>query len=193
MEELNEFKELEHKYKADSVKLSDFIKLMGSMNPKVRKDVSSWDYYYTNKTNEDEFMRFRQSDNNPELTIKRKVKTSNNWERIEVDLPLDDSRIKLNKVETFASLLNYSENFRIYKTCFIFWLENVNYVYYVVYNENMKEVGRFIEVEVNKEQVPVLGVDKAVEELKAASQKLEEFGISAQNRLKLSLFEMFRK
>ncbi len=57
----------------------------------------------------------------------------------------------------------------------------------------MKEVGRFIEVEVNKEQVPILGVDKAVEELKAASQKLEEFGISAQNRLKLSLFEMFRK
>ena len=192
MEELNEFKELEHKYKADHIKLTDFIKLMVSMNPKIRKDVSSWDYYYTNNANDNEFLRFRESDN-PELTIKRKVKDSNNWQRIEVDLPLDSDRIKLSKVETFASLLNYSENFRIYKTCFIFWLENVNYVYYIVYNENMKEVGRFLEVEVNKDKVPELGIDKAVEELKQASLKLEKFEISSQNRLKLSLFEMFRK
>jgi len=192
MEDLNEFKELEYKFSADHVKLTDFVKLMTGMKPNVRKDVSSWDYYYTNATNEDEFMRFRES-NDPELTIKRKVKNSNNWERIECDLPIDNKRIKLSTIETYVGLLGYSENFRIYKTCFIFWFENVNYVYYIVYNENLKELGRFLEVEVNKDRVPVLGLDRAVEELKSSAQKLDKFEISLQNRLKKSLFEMFRK
>ena len=192
MEERNEFKELEYKFYASKVDLKDFIKFMTELNPKLRKDVSSWDYYYTNDINSDEFMRFRESQD-PELTIKRKTKKSNNWQRIELDLPLDRDRIALPTVETFANLLGYTENFRIYKTCFIFWFENVNFVYYVVYNENMKEVDRFLEVEVNKDRVPELGLDKAMEELRSAALKLDKFDLSLQNRLRKSLFEMFRK
>jgi adenylate cyclase class IV len=192
MEVNDEFKELEYKYNANYIKLTEFINLMGTLSIKGRSDVSSWDYYFTSVANEDEFMRFRESDR-PELTIKRKTKSANNWERVEIDLPLDLQRIKLNKVETFGKVLGYSENFRIYKTCFIFWLENVNYVYYIVYNKDMVEQDRYLEVEVNKERVPVLGVEKAVEELKTAAQKLTELGLTPQHRLKKSLFEIYRK
>jgi len=189
---MENFKELEFKFKADDVKLQEFTKFVSQYNPDVRKDVSSWDYYYTNETNQEEFIRYRESDK-PELTIKRKVNNNNNWERVEVDLPLDSERIDKQTVDAWVALEGYKQNFSIYKTCFIFWVGNINTVYYIVYNENMKEVGRFIEVEVNKDAVPKLGVDKAFAELKEFEQGLATLGLSPQNRLKRSLFEMYRK
>lgn len=189
---MDTFKELEFKFKADHVKLQDFLKFIEQYNSDIRKDVSSWDYYYTNETNQEEFIRYRESDK-PELTIKRKVNTNNNWERVEVDLPLDNARINKQTVDAWVALEGYKQNFSIYKTCFIFWIGNINTVYYIVYNENMKEVGRFIEVEVNKEAVPKLGTEKAFEELKSFEQSLAALGLIPQNRLKRSLFEMFRR
>lgn len=189
---MNEFKELEYKYKADDVKLTDFVNLMINLIPTKRKDVSSWDHYYTSVVTKDAFIRFRESDN-PELTMKRKIQSSNNWERLEIDLPLDPNRIKINTVNKWAEMEDYKHNFTIYKSCFIFWYDIVNTVYYVVYNEDMKEVGRFIEVEVNKEQVDKLGVDACFEKLKDFEKALTALGISPQNRLKKSLFEMFVK
>src|SRR5690606_26309558 len=118
---------------------------------------SSWDTYYTRPGSLEEFQRFRESDD-PELTIKRKVKDSNNWERIESDLPLDPKRITEDKVTFHVGLDGYVKNFKIYKTCFIYWFDNTNAVYYIVYDEEMKERGRFIEVEINKDKVPELGI-----------------------------------
>ena len=190
----NEFKELEYKYNADEIKLTDFKKLIKTMQHKQLLEVSSWDVYYTKENDKEEFQRFRNSTTNPELTKKRKVKNSNNWERIESDLPLDPKRITEEKVSFHVGLDGYKENFRIYKSCTIYWLDLVNFVYYIVYNENMKEVGRFVEVEINKDQVQKLGgEEKAFEVLKEYEQKLLPLGISPQNRLKKSLFEMFVK
>lgn len=189
---MEEFKELEYKYDATGISLSSFLACITKLNPKLRKDVSSWDYYYTptGVQNSEEFMRFRESQN-PELTIKRKTKQTNNWERVEVDLPLDNERLKKVQVDAFSGLLNYSENFRIYKTCFIFWFENVNIVYYIVYDKDMKEKGRFIEVEINKEKVSQLADTNS--ELKTYENVLQELGIKASNRLKRSLYEIFVK
>jgi len=192
-----DFTELEYKYKADDVKLDSFIKLMESLNTKRRLDVSSWDFYYVK--DEFEFVRYRKSPITPELTIKRKVVTSNNWERVEVDIPLDPKRYTDEGVNKFLGLLDYKPNFKIYKTCMIFWLDNVNYVYYIVYDENMKERGRFIEVEVNKEKVDYLNSPEgkfstghnAEGTLKFAAKALEDLGLSPQNRMKKSLFELF--
>lgn len=194
---MSDFIELEYKYKADDVKLDDFVKLMESLGPSKRLDISSWDYYYTKGP--DEFIRFRKSSDNPELTIKRKVKTSNNWERVEVDIPVDSKRVTDSGVAKFMELLDYKINFKIYKSCFIFWLDNVNYVYYIVYDENMKERGRYVEVEVNKERVYYLnssdnkftGGKTAEETLKEAAKSLETIGLIPQNRMKKSLFELF--
>ncbi len=199
---MSEFTELEYKYKADDVKLTDFVKLVSKLNVVKKLDISSWDTYYTKGPNE--FVRFRHS-TDPELTIKRKVKTANNWERIEVDLPVDNSRITDEKVDNFLSLLEYQKNFKIYKSCFIYWLKEVNFVYYIVYDENLKETGRFIEVEINKSQIDYLRnhkyddrnntgpKDGAVETLNEYEKYLTQLGLSPQNRMKKSLFELYVK
>jgi len=189
---MEEFKELEFKYKADQVKLSDFVNLMIEVGYDLRKDVSSWDHYYTHVDSKEEFLRFRNSDN-PELTIKRKVKDANNWERVEVDLPLDKNRVNKYVVDSWVGLEGYKDNFTIYKSCFIFWKPLINMVYYIVYDENMTEKGRFIEIEVNKDKVQGIGVDLAFQQLKDMEKKLTALGINPQNRLKKSLFEMFVK
>ena len=189
---MEEFKELEFKYRADNVSLVSFVNLMNEVGFSIRKDVSSWDHYYTHADNTEEFLRFRDSDN-PELTIKRKVKSTNNWERLEVDLPLDPKRVSKKTVDHWTSLEGYKTNFTIYKSCFIFWQDVLNMVYYVVYDENMKEQGRFIEIEVNKNKVPSIGLEAAFQQLKDMEKKLTTLGINPQNRLKKSLFEMFVK
>lgn len=196
---MSDFVELEYKYRADEVKLKQFISLMESLNPIKRLDVSSWDHYFTSEQG-DSFQRLRES-TSPELTKKIKVNNGNNWQRIEVDLPLDAKRLNFATVQKYVELNNYSHNFSIYKTCFIYWLDNINYVYYIVYDDNMKEQGRFIEVEVNKDKVNYLnssentftGGRPAELYLKLAAKELEKLGLTSQNRMKKSLFELFIK
>jgi len=190
----NEFKELEFKFKADDIKLTDFQNLIKNIKYNRFIERSSWDVYYVKDENKEEFQRFRKDLTSPELTKKAKTKDTNNWRRVESDLPLDPKRISEDKVAFHVGLDGYTENFRIFKSCFIYFLDLVNYVYYTVYNENMKEVGRFIEVEINKDKILELGgEEKAFEVLKEYEQKLSVLGISPQNRLKKSLFEMFVK
>lgn len=187
---MNEYTELEFKYKADEIALKDFIKLMKDLPVQQQKDVSSWDHYYTSN-NEDEFIRYRESDK-PELTIKRKTNVNNNWQRIEVDLPMDEKRSKVSTVTKWVELLGYKPKKSIYKSCFIYWLDYVNFVYYIVYDEEMKEKGRFIEVEFNKERLTDAS-EKISDQLKMGQEVLFKLNLSPQNRLKRSLFEIFIK
>jgi len=189
---MNEYLELEYKYEASQVKLTDFMKLADELNPIKKVDVSSWDVYFVKPGTEGVFQRYRESDT-PELTKKVKTKDSNNWERIEVDLPLDSSRINEKLVTTYVGLDGYVKNFKIYKSCFIYWFTNTNMVYYTVYDENMKEIGRYLEVEVNKDSLKNISVDKLKEELETLEKKLEILGVSKKNRMKRSLFEIYKK
>lgn len=191
MDNKDSFLEIEAKFAADNIKLQDFMRLVKEFNPIKQLDISSWDTYFTNGT-ENDFLRYRES-STPELTLKKKRTKNNNFERIEVDLPIDLIRNNHKTTDTFASLLGYSENFKIYKTCFIYWLENINYVYYIVYDIDMKELNRFVEVEVNKDKVSELGVEGSKNELNKAIEKLQGLNINRNNRLKRSLFEMYRK
>jgi hypothetical protein len=188
---MNEYTELEYKYNADDITLKSFMSLMEELPSIHKKDVSSWDHYFTNETNKEEFIRFRESDQ-PELTIKRKTNQNNNWERVEVDLPIDRSKLKLETINKFIGLLGYTPNTSIYKTCFIYWLTYINFVYYIVYDEDMKEKGKFIEVEFNKNMLPE-HLDKVADQLKYGQEVLGKLGLVPQNRLKKSLFEIFVK
>ena len=187
---MNEYSELEFKYKANEILLKDFTALMSTLPITKQKDVSSWDHYYVNGV-EDEFIRFRES-SDPELTIKRKTNQANNWQRVEVDLSLDHTKIKPETVLAWVELLGYKHKRSIYKTCFIFWTEYVNFVYYIVYDNDMNEKGRFIEVEMNKSCLPkeALNVDN---HLKRGQEVLAKLGLSPQNRLKKSLYELYVK
>ena len=103
---MTDFMELEYKYKADDVKLTDFQVLMEELGYKKYLDVSSWDVYYTMKGNPNWFQRLRNGDT-PELTKKRKINANNNWERIEYDLPLDSKRLNEKTVKGFVGLDGY--------------------------------------------------------------------------------------
>lgn len=190
------YKELEFKYKADEVSLSKFVKVIEELKPIKRLDISSWDTYFVKHTPSqkevDYFVRFRESDT-PELTKKRKIKKENNWERLEIDLPLDKNATE-KIVEDFVNLDGYEKNFKIYKTCFIFWFDLFNVVYYLVYDENMKEQGKFIEIEINKDKVESLGLEEAKELLvNMEKETLSKLNINHKNRMRNSLFELFRK
>ena len=190
------YRELEYKYKADNVSLSDFTTLMENLNPERRLDISSWDVYFTPETQSGEvekFMRFRDSDI-PELTIKRKTKSSNNWDRVEIDLPLSKELATERIVGDFVALEGYKKNFKIYKTCFIFWFDLFNVVYYIVYDENMKEKGKFIEIEIDKKKVPEIGLEEAKSMLNDIEKNtLDVLNITHKNRMRNSLFELFKK
>lgn len=191
---MSDFVELEYKYRADEVSFAKFRDLMEGLQLVKQKDISSWDYYYTPVNDDYEgFVRFRDSPVGPELTKKVKTNTGNNFNRIEVDLPLDRAKLNLQTVNKFMEVMNHKENFRIFKNCFIYWLDYVNYVYYNVYDQNLKEVGRFIEVEVNKDKVAAIGLEGATQQLKNAELLLEAIGIKSSNRMKKSLFELFKK
>lgn len=187
-----EDKELEYKYRAETIKLSDFVNFVDGLGFSRKKEASSFDYYYTLDSNPDIFQRYRESDS-PELTKKRKVKDSNNWERVEVDLPLDPKRINKATVDRYVGLDGYKENFSIYKNCFIYWLDFCNIVYYTVYDKEMKEIGRFLEIEANKDKVLELGQEAAFAKLEELEQKLQILGLTYKNRMKKSLFELYRK
>ena len=187
---MSELIELEIKFRAENVKLSDFINLMTTIGYVKKLEISSWDTYYVHSENKDEFIRFRNSDT-PELTLKRKTNKNNNFKRLEIDLPLDPNRVNQEVVDAWANTEGYTSKTRIFKTCLIYWTNTVNFVYYIVYNENLTEIGRFIEIESNKNNG--LDENQSVEEIKKYEQELSKLGISPQNRLKKSLFEMYVK
>jgi adenylate cyclase class IV len=181
------FKELETKYYADNIGMDDFIKLVQPLNPEWIM-VSSYDDYFTN--DKDEFIRYRYHDHMGELTIKRKTTDANNNNRVEVNVPTDGKSGA--SIQAFVDLLGYKKNFSIFKTCKIAFLEKAVLVYYVVYDENLNEKKRFIEVEA-KESYNWASEEEAWATVVEYETMLAPLGITPKNRLKKSLFELFKK
>lgn len=149
--------------------------------------VSSYDDYFTN--NKDEFIRYRHGDDIGELTIKRKTTDLNNNNRVEVNVPTDGK--SSTAITAFVGLLGYKKNFSIFKTCKIAFLEKAVIVYYVVYDENLNEKKRFIEIEAS-EQYNWSSEEEAWAEVMKYEKILAPLGITPKNRLKKSLFELFK-
>jgi len=189
---IKKFKEIEFKYSADGVQLEDFIKANDNLDEMYyRLDVSSWDCYYTDKDRTDRFLRHRMGET-PELTFKLKIgKTV--WEREEVDIRLQKADQE-KEIDRFCEFVGYDKNFKIYKSCFIFKYENFNSVYYTVYDVNMKEIGRFMELEFDKNKVEEFGEEGAFDYLRQKEKELfGQEGITYKNRLHKSLFDMYRR
>lgn len=183
--------ELEFKYKADNVKLSDFTNFAKLQSPHDTLEVGSWDIYYGDNTYglPFDFLRHRLG-TEPELTLKIKSKESNNNDRVEVDLKLKSMPAWI--IAKFCQLLGFSERFRIYKDCNVFWYKNISLVYYIVYDINKEEQGRFIEIECTKDATAFTSKEQAMEELVAFEKTLSVFGITAANRLRKSIWETFK-
>lgn len=160
--------------------------------------------------------------NRRELTSKKQTVQANNIERTEINLSkksdietyneflkmigLDkgsllkepsnaaiELTIDLDKVLQDAKDKGYWINFPIYKQCWIYWLKNnVVIVYYVVFDEDFQEVGRFLEIEADPEE-EWESEEVALTTIKEVEKKFISLGIKPQNRLNQSLYQLFRK
>jgi adenylate cyclase class IV len=183
-----DFKELETKYSADNVKLEDFVSISSQFVIKKKLMVSSYDDYFTDATGN--FIRYRHRDGYGELTIKRKTSDKNNNNRVEVNVPTSGDNLKT--IAAFVDLLGYTYNFGIWKTAQIYWIDKVVLAYYVVYDKDLKELRRFVEIEAD-EELQWDTEEQAWDEIAKYEKLLEPLGITPKNRLKKSLFEIFRK
>lgn len=182
--------ELEFKYDGSDIKLSKFVEFANSLNPQKKVEGTGWDFYYSGTGQNFEFIRLRRG-GICELTIKIKNSEKNNNDRFELDLPLD-MKVSNWLVEKFVSLFGFKENFRVFKYFDIYWFEKVDIVYYTIYNKDMVEIGRRVEIEARKDY-PFKSSEEALNEVKAMEQMMAEIGITPQKRMKKSMWEQFRK
>lgn len=185
------YTEIEYKYSADNVDLSEFHDFCVARSPDAAFNVSGFDYFYANKKDASSFCRHRVGPDANQLTFKRKLTDKNNYIRTEHNINLDP-KLTLNQVKAFLSEFGFSPSGTIFKNCFIYKYLDYTFVFYVVYDKNLKELGRFLEIEMSEDK-EWESQDQAVWALQVREGELKRFGIIPANRMRRSLYEMYGK
>ncbi len=184
------FKEVEYKYRVPDLRLTDFHTAAKAMSPTSYVEAAGSDYYFTDEKGQD-FIRYRAGDRQ-ELTTKRKTATTNNYVRDEFNLLIGKGQT-IERIAGFLGSLGYPRlNFQIIKQCFIYYYETFDLVFYVVYDQDMNEMDRFLEIEMLEDH-PWKSEDQAREELNQIEAKLGFLGAKKSKRESRSLFERYRK
>lgn len=183
--------EIESKYSGADIDIYAFKALAMKLKPVSFLYVESTDVYYTKS--ETEFLRYRMAadgdkDRRAELTFKKKHSDNNNIVRTEVNLRVDPN--EPDTVVAFCEGIGYTRNFSIYKICQIYYFDDADIVYYTVIDEADK-IAHYIEIEV-LEDLDVTP-EQGWEIIRKYEELLSPLGINAQKRMKLSLFERYRK
>lgn len=197
------FHEVEVKFRVDESKLNDWKQLLRKYKKENKSEyrefiyVDSDDVYYTKDTkNPDvdyEFVRYRFSDDEKraELTTKSRILDTNNIIRKEQNV-----RVDLNSADTIHEFvtegLGYSCNFRITKFVSIYVFKDATLPFYTVVDENGKR-DTFIEIEVDEKLLHSITEEEAWAIISKYEKILEPLGITPRNRLRKSLFEMYRR
>lgn len=181
--------EIEFKYQA-TVGLSEFIKFCENRNPLTKLVASGYDHFYQSKGDPNCFCRHRVGPDSNQLTFKRKLADNNNFIRTEHNIDLS-SKMSSNAISKYLEEFNYTYNTSLFKNCFIYNYNDHTLVYYVVYDTDMTELGRFIEIEMS-ENGAFENEDLAWVELTTLERLCRPIGTTAQGRIKRSLFEMYR-
>lgn len=146
------------------------------------------------------FMRFRRPShgldgNRQELTTKYKPDGSkNNIIREEKNIRVDNT--SEDTIKHFITDLGYIPNFSIWKTCHIYNFDDATLVFYSVYDTTDGRASRmdnFVEIEVSEEKVSDMTEDQAWGIIVKYEKALESVGLTSRNRLRKSLFEMYRR
>ncbi len=186
------FKEVEFKYKADNISLTSFIEFCNKKDPKRVVIASGYDHFFHSVASEDAFCRHRMGPDMNQLTFKRKSVANNNFVRTEHNIDLTRDMTK-EQIEALCSEFGYKFNTSIFKNCFVYNYDWYTFVYYICYDVDMKELGRFVEIEMSEDH-NWTSENQAWNELLIVEKLCaKELGVSAQSRIKRSLFEMFRK
>ena len=186
-------KEVEFKYFAKDIPLTAFVNFCSAFkgNPPKYLEASGYDYFFDKADDQDGFYRIRIGHDLRQLTYKHKTKETNNYVRDEHNLNFAADMTK-EYIEGYVKSLGYEYNTKLFKNCFIYLYDTFTLVYYICYDEDMHELGRFVEIEMKEEHE--WGTEQAAwGELVVLEKLCRPLGISPQARVKRSLFEMFKK
>lgn len=179
-------KEIEFKYRA-KIGLDVYGQLVAEKNPLEYVQVSGFDHFFYNKDDPKAFQRFRDGVDK-ELSLKRKESLNDNFIRLEINIPLPNY-VKSEDVFSFCQGSGYEYTGSVFKSCFIYKFIDYTLSYYICYSNNMKELGRFIEIEVSNS-----GSDMdCFSELVVLEKIWKSLKISPGDRVKESLFELYGK
>lgn len=184
--------EVEFKYSAENIPLTKFTEFCKNRKPKKELIISGYDYFYANPKEPDAFCRHRQSCETNQLTMKRKTADNNNYVRTEHNMDLMPF-MKNDQVQALCAELGYAYDYTIFKNCFIFQYDLYTLVYYLCYDKDMKELGRFIEIEMSEHHEWTSSEETYNELIIMEKLCSKDLGISAQARIKRSLWEMYKK
>jgi len=197
-----EFHEVEVKFRLDASKLDEWKLLVSGLKGQKDFDLKEWiavdsdDIYFTRPPSKDmdyEFVRYRFSDDKKqkraELTTKCKLSDANNIIRKEFNLRVDNN--SKETVEAFIESLGFKRSFTITKHVQIYRFEDATLPYYTVIDDKGKR-NTFIEIEVNEEKIHKLTKTECWAIIEKYEKVLAPLGISAKNRLRKSLFEMYK-
>lgn len=146
------------------------------------------------------FMRYRRpshglDNNRQELTTKYQQEgVKNNVQREEKNIRVDNTAE--DTVKSFVKDIGYKLNFSIWKTCHIYNFTDATLVFYSVYdttNGKASKMDNFVEIEVSEELVETMTEEQAWAVITKYEAAIEAIGISAKNRLRKSLFQMYRR
>lgn len=146
------------------------------------------------------FMRFRRPShgldgNRQELTTKYKQEgAKNNIIREEKNIRVDNTAV--DTVRSFVKDIGYKSNFSIWKTCHIYNFTDATLVFYSVYdttNGKSSKMDNFVEIEVSEEKVANMTEEEAWSVISKYEKALEPVGLTAKNRLRKSLYEMYKR
>lgn len=193
-EEKLEFIEFETKYRVEGDLVYQFKRLAETLEG-VEEFIyiESDDIYYVDSKGD--FARYRYSkskdDKRAEVTWKVKPEgATNNIRRLEINWRVDETPAK--DIEAGIELRGFKRNFRISKIVHIYRLPEVTLPFYTVIDETGK-MAHFIEIEVREDLLHNLTEEQAWEIIKKYEAILAPLGISAQKRLRKSLFEMYKR
>lgn len=195
LEKLDPQTEFETKYKTTVDKLVIFKSVVEKL-PDLKKFiyVQGPDHYYVKPDASVMFARYRKAEHSNDggtLTFKQRTTDKDNVIRNEDNLDLAKNMTK-DKVEANVNRLGYEFNFRIWKMCHIYKYSDATLVFYTVVDEEDKEA-HFMEIEVDEDTIGNLTEDDAWDIIRKYEEILAPTGITYKNRLRQSLFDMYKK
>lgn len=214
---MNEVKSLAHvefetKYRVEDQNLITFKQILDNL-PEEKKFlyVEGPDFFFTHPKwffeNMPEwdpsgtFARYREpsyglDNGRRQVTWKYKGKDAkNSIQRIENNFNITPDTTKegvFKQMECQGTVFNCS----IIKNCHIYICSDATLVFYTVYDTTdgkPKRADNFVEIEVKEELMAEMSEEKAWEIIVKYEKLLEPVGVSAQKRLKKSLFEMYKR
>lgn len=184
-------REIEFKYNADNISLTEFQAFCEDREPFRTVVASGYDHFYQNSKDAEAFCRVRRGPDMNQLTFKRKTSGANNNIRVEHNIDLVREMEK-DSLTAFLGEFGYKYEKSIFKNCFVYKYNDHVLVYYICYDVNLKELGRFIEIEAD-EDFPWESQQAATNTVVALERICKPLGITPQGRMRKSLFEMFAK